>query len=323
MPSSCLTSRVSCCHCLPRRPLLANSPRTHLATDTSSFSDHATLCFSTEKEANAQNQRNALVFPQGRYDQAMVRQLTAEDQDMSITGAAWLPANYAQMLIGRDSAVTISHTLLRSEDHDVGETLMLSTETCTVTAAEQGCGRSAPMLFYRCDDGGGELEIILPVYHSVQPQREAAAAAAAAAEEDNGTCALTDAVIRFCFHVTVIVETGVTTIDLVRISEADRSFTVVDPALNLYIHDPELAPAGSADARPEVQPPGYFNRQNILSNGTHMVMFGDTLVPTPMPLAPHVTWFGRTDADVYPANNNPSCPEPRASAFGRVVRESA
>ena len=26
------------------------------------------------------------------------------------------------------------------------------------------------------DDGGGELEIILPVYHFVQPQREAAAA---------------------------------------------------------------------------------------------------------------------------------------------------
>ena len=86
------------------------------------------------------------------------------------------------------------------------------------------------MLFYRCH-GGEKLEVIrsMPRDHFVKLQHEVASAASTAPaeeEDDNGTCALPGAVVRFCFHVTVMLETGATTIDLVKFSEANESFTV-------------------------------------------------------------------------------------------------
>ena len=124
------------------------------------------------------------------------------------------------MLIGHHSAVPTSYSL-SGDDHIGGETLMILTETCTVTAVAQRCERSASMLLHHCY-GRVKLEIILPLDYFVNPQREVASASAAAAaeeEEEDGTCALPDAVLRFCFNVTAMVETSAKTINLVKISE--------------------------------------------------------------------------------------------------------
>ena len=53
------------------------------------------------------------------------------------------------MLIGHHSAVPTSYSL-SGDGHIGGETLMILTETCTVTAVARRCDRSASMLLYHC-----------------------------------------------------------------------------------------------------------------------------------------------------------------------------
>jgi len=75
------------------------------------------------------------------------------------------------------------------------------------------------------------------------------------------------AVVRECFEVTVAVETGETTINLVSMSDATGAVAVKGPVLNVYIHDRALALAGHADAHPDEDRPGFFNEQNIAEAG--------------------------------------------------------
>ena len=254
-------------------------------------------------------------------------------------GASWLTTFYkdefAHPLIGNDRCVCVTASLpcepggsglLADEGAaDGGHSLVYSSRSFSVNATKQQCGHGATLLFFHRT--AETLRIILPIGH--EPIDHVATEA----------FDVPSAVDRECFEVTVAVETGETTINLVSMSDATGAVAVKGPVLNVYIHDRALALAGHADAHPDPDEPGFFNEQGVAVSGTRLRMHGDELRPTtPPPIvsenavtyrtdsngypATFNTFYDRGDDEVYPTEHNPSARDGRASAF-RAVRRSA
>ena len=269
------------------------------------------------------------IFSEQRYRDLVALQHTAAAKRYEIVGTGWLTTFYkdefAHTLIGNDRCVCVTASLADEGAADGGHSLVYSSRSFSVNATKQQCGHGATLLFFHRTEE--TLRILLPIGH--EPIDHVATEA----------FDVPSAVDRECFEVTVAVETGETTINLVSMSDATGAVAVKGPVLDLYIHDRALALAGHADAHPDEDRPGFFNEQDIAVSGTHLRMHGDELRPTaPPPIVQQNavttrtdssgyptrfnTFYGRPDAEVYPAEHNPSAHDGRASAFRAVLRSA-